>query len=144
MKISTMIRKASSKTASKATRTRKAQGPTELDMGRKVELEHTATIDYLRKHPDAPLQKVVEMIAQDHLKELPDYYTRLKKMEEEGKATREKEGQGEGASRDQIIKFFQENPNPNDNQVHQLAAQLKMSPHDLETQIYALLSSLLS
>lgn len=44
----------------------------ELKMGTKVELEHTK----------CPL--IAEKIAKDHLAELPDYYTRLKKMEEEG------------------------------------------------------------
>jgi hypothetical protein len=45
--------------------------------------------------------------------------------------------------RSKIIQFFKANPNPNDKQVHQLAAKLKVSPHDLETHIYALLSELL-
>jgi hypothetical protein len=68
---------------------RMAQTPdTEVEMGRKVEMEHKSTIEYLRKNPNAPLEKVVEMIARDHLKEIPDYYTRLKKMEDEGKAAR--------------------------------------------------------
>lgn len=41
----------------------------ELSMGIKVEKEHTSD------------EKVAKEIALDHLKELPDYYTRLKKME---------------------------------------------------------------
>jgi predicted transcriptional regulator len=45
----------------------------ELDMGIKVEMEHTTN----------PL--IAKRIALDHLTELPDYYTRLEKMEEEGK-----------------------------------------------------------
>jgi hypothetical protein len=45
----------------------------ELMMGINVETEHT----------DNPL--IAKLIAKDHLSELPDYYTRLKKMEEEGK-----------------------------------------------------------
>jgi hypothetical protein len=43
--------------------------PDELAMGDKVELEHT----------DNPV--IARRIALDHLTELPDYYTRLKKME---------------------------------------------------------------
>lgn len=46
---------------------------TQLSMGRKVEREHT-------NDPD-----VAERIALDHLVEIPDYYTRLKKMEDEAK-----------------------------------------------------------
>lgn len=44
----------------------------ELAMGIKVEYEHTSNRD------------AAEKIALAHLKELPDYYTRLKKMESEG------------------------------------------------------------
>jgi hypothetical protein len=45
----------------------------ELDMGAKVELEHTS-------HPDLATE-----ISLDHLWEIPDYYTRLRKMEEEAR-----------------------------------------------------------
>lgn len=45
--------------------------PEQLRMGIKVEMEHT----------DNP--QVAEKIARDHLMEIPDYYTRLIKMEEE-------------------------------------------------------------
>jgi hypothetical protein len=41
----------------------------QVRMGMEVEKEHT-------KHPDAARE-----IALDHLRELPDYYSRLKKME---------------------------------------------------------------
>jgi len=47
--------------------------PKELEMGIKVEKEHTDDEDVARK------------IALDHLTEIPDYYTRLKKMEDEAK-----------------------------------------------------------
>lgn len=47
--------------------------PKELEMGIEVEKEHT----------DDP--EIAKKIAIDHLKELPDYYTRLVKMEKEGK-----------------------------------------------------------
>lgn len=42
--------------------------------------------------------------------------------------------------RGKLIKFFKQNPNPNDDAIHALADQLGMSPHDVETQIYALLT----
>jgi hypothetical protein len=45
----------------------------ELEMGIAVEKEHTSNLD------------VAKRIALDHLAELKDYYTRLAKMEEEGK-----------------------------------------------------------
>lgn len=40
-----------------------------IDQGSKVEKEHTSSIATAKE------------IARDHIKELPDYYTRLKKME---------------------------------------------------------------
>ena len=43
----------------------------EIDMGMGVEKEHTSN----------PM--IAKRIAEDHLTEIPDYYTRLKKMEEE-------------------------------------------------------------
>lgn len=45
----------------------------QLKMGERVELEHTSN----------PL--IARRIAADHLKEFPDYYTRLGKMEREAK-----------------------------------------------------------
>lgn len=45
----------------------------ELAMGIEIEKEHTND------------EAIAKEIAKDHLAELPDYYTRLKKMEEEGK-----------------------------------------------------------
>lgn len=45
----------------------------QLAMGIKVEREHTDDDD------------IAEAIAKDHLAEIPDYYTRLAKMEEQAK-----------------------------------------------------------
>lgn len=45
----------------------------ELKMGIEIELEHTQD------------RKIAKEIALDHLAELPDYYTRLKRMEREAK-----------------------------------------------------------
>jgi len=53
--------------------------PKELKMGIEVEMEHT--IDPL----------ISKRISLDHLAEIPDYYTRLAKMEKEGEAAKEKE-----------------------------------------------------
>ena len=51
--------------------TEKDVDPKELKMGIKVEMEHTT-------NPD-----IAKRIALDHLAEIKDYYTRLKKMEED-------------------------------------------------------------
>ena len=47
--------------------------PEQIRMGIEVEYEHTT------------IPQIAEKIARDHLAEFPDYYTRLEKMEEEGK-----------------------------------------------------------
>jgi len=54
--------------------TEKDVDPEELKMGIKVEMEHTTD------------KNTSTRIALDHLAELKDYYTRLNKMEEEGKS----------------------------------------------------------
>jgi hypothetical protein len=57
----------------------------EIEMGTKVEMEHKGTIEWLKKNcTTASMDEIARRIAQDHLRELPDYYTRLKKMESEG------------------------------------------------------------
>jgi len=45
---------------------------------------------------------------------------------------------------DVVIRFFQENPNPSDDQVHKFAEEQGMEPDDLEEKIYELLSSLIN
>ena len=52
--------------------------PKEIKMGIEVEQEHTDS------------KAIALQIAKDHLAEIPDYYTRLAKMEEEGKKARGK------------------------------------------------------
>lgn len=46
--------------------------------------------------------------------------------------------------REELIRFFKENPNPKDSQVHELAEQLGINAHELEGVIYSLLSEALS
>jgi len=57
----------------------------ELKMGIEVEKEHVDIYNELKKkyNIDMTLEEFSERIAKDHLKELSDYYTRLKKMESE-------------------------------------------------------------
>ena len=64
----------------------------ELKMGIDVEKEHKDAYDFFKKEfskINLPMpiseEDFYEMIAKAHLKEISDYYTRLKKMEEEGK-----------------------------------------------------------
>jgi hypothetical protein len=62
----------------------------QLQKGRRIEKEHTLTykkiINYLLKNKKLPpYEYVFSWIAEDHLKELPDYYDRLEKMENDAK-----------------------------------------------------------
>jgi hypothetical protein len=92
--------------------------PEEFRMGLGVELEHTDVID--------GDQKALGKIALAHLKELPDYYTRLKAMEMKK----------EDAITERVNAFFEKYPTPNDDQVHALAISLGMKPEELEEVIY--------
>lgn len=58
----------------------------QIDIGKDVEMEHLQDAD-LRSavKEDAPDKYVAEIIAEDHIQEIPDYYTRLLHMEEEAK-----------------------------------------------------------
>lgn len=62
----------------------------QLEIGKKIESEHLDVYEYFEKFLkendlDMPLNKdeLYEMIAKAHLKEMPDYYDRLTKMEKE-------------------------------------------------------------
>lgn len=62
----------------------------QLEVGKKIESEHLDVYEYfqdfLHKHDlEMPLSKdeLYEMIAKAHIKEIPDYYDRLTKMEKE-------------------------------------------------------------
>lgn len=62
----------------------------ELKKGTEAEKEHAETIKWIiSKLGGDPgneklIEEVAKRIAQDHLKELPDYYTRLEGMEKSG------------------------------------------------------------
>jgi len=43
-----------------------------------------------------------------------------------------------------LIKYFKKNPNPNDENIHNLAENLKIDVHKLETSIYSLLSKFIN
>jgi len=62
-----------------------ASATKELSLGIEIEKEHAGTIKKIRDGlaSSSPLsdEEIFKLIAEDHLRELPDYYTRLKKME---------------------------------------------------------------
>lgn len=55
----------------------------ELGMGKKVELEHGTVSPATNVTGDNPTETL--KIAMAHINEIPDYYTRLARMEKEGK-----------------------------------------------------------
>jgi hypothetical protein len=62
----------------------------QLEMGRVVEKEHTATLEELISDAEngqlKPLEYYIEGIAEDHIEEIGNYYTLLKEMEDKAKA----------------------------------------------------------
>lgn len=60
----------------------------QLKIGTKIEMEHSDTFDKIakRKLNKKKKLKMAEMIAKDHIEEMDDYYTKLVKMEKEGKS----------------------------------------------------------
>jgi len=51
----------------------------QLKKGRKIEKEHQRTYDLVKRNPKIFKDKFYESIAKDHLKEDPEYYTKLAK-----------------------------------------------------------------
>jgi hypothetical protein len=95
--------------------------PIELKYGIKIEQEHIED------------DVVAQEIAEDHLIEDPKYYTHLIIMEKISKMKLE------GVQKILVSKFQKKEIN-NDNDLHLLAEQLKINPHDLEGEVYKLLS----
>ena len=130
--------------------TKKDVDPKELKMGIEIEQEHTND------------KIVAERIALDHLAELPDYYTRLKKMEAEGEAAGEKKANAayemepepaEGAEtepevtsappqaddtniEETVKKIIADNPGLSDDAFHELAEQAGIDVHKAEEVAY--------
>ncbi len=98
----------------------------ELAMGAKVEKEHT----------DDPA--TAKEIARDHLTELPDYYTRLEEMEEEGKKELEG-GKQRAPSQKEIIDYLASlNSPPDDESFHEHSDKKNWDNHSAEAEAYSL------
>ena len=73
--------------------------PEQLELGKEIESEHKDIWELLKDFSDNVVKErlpfgekeMYEKIARAHLKEIPDYYTRLKKMEDEAKAVSKKD-----------------------------------------------------
>jgi len=109
----------------------------EMAMGLKVEHEHTEGA----KIPKFMQDILARKISKDHLKEIPDYYTRLKKMEDQAKKA-SSEGKGELTSdqENKIIEFVTNSENLDDTTFHAFCGTLGVSPHEAEEVVYAYIS----
>jgi hypothetical protein len=105
--------------------------PHEIMMGIKVEKEHLVGGGY----SELDMRNKAREIAMDHLKEIPDYYTRLKKMEK-GAGVEEDIQQIHPSTRQQLIDFVKSQPNLDDSAYHAFAERLGVSPHEAEEVIY--------
>ena len=115
--------------------------PDEMAMGKKVEHEHTEGNKIQKTLQDVIARK----ISKDHLKEIPDYYTRLKKMEDTAKkqmGKKAEEGKGELTSeqKNKIIEFVTKSENLDDTTFHAFCGTLGVSPHEAEEVVYVYIS----
>ncbi|MFA5048634.1 MAG: DUF5661 family protein [Patescibacteria group bacterium] len=95
----------------------------QLKMGTAVEMEHTKD------------KALAQYIASQHLDEFPDYYTRLKEMEDEAK---EDVGRKIVPSIDNVKVFLSKHPNPDDETVHKWAEKNNYDKHKVENLLYRL------
>lgn len=122
----------------------------ELTKGIKIEYEHIDKAKYSKKEA----KEIAKEIAKDHLAEIPDYYTRLIKMEKDAETNENKislkqflrmnEDDDKGTSKlpkdieEKVKEFLRKNPNPNDDKVHSFAKELGVNTHKLEAIFYKL------
>ena len=110
--------------------------PSDLQAGYDVELEHGKRDSETNVTSDDP--ETTARIAWAHLKEIPDYYQRLAKMEKKGDT---EEGGGPSTPIDvpAVHKWLAGlGASPEDIQVHEYADEKGYNVHNLETVLYDL------
>ena len=122
--------------------------PEQLKKGVEIEREHTDDVD------------VAKQIAKAHLKEFPNYYTKLKQMEDgmkkkEGLVPGIPDGTGPRAQqgtcpfakeqsndlKNEVILFLKQTPNPDDDVLHAWSEQKGYDIHEIEKLMYELATS---
>lgn len=116
----------------------------ELSMGKKVEKEHLDTIKKVKTGKLKTDEQITESIAKDHLKEIDNYYTELKKMEDYAKKvgktkipwllSNEKLSKNEKL----IIDYIKKHKNLDDDKFHKFVESKGLNPHEAEEIIYKL------
>lgn len=104
----------------------------EFQEGLRVELEHGSRDK--ETNVTSNDMEATGRIAWAHLKEMPDYYTRLKAMEKKGNGD---EG-GPEVPKDDVVAWLKDHPNPDDSEVHAWAEAKGWNKHKLEEVIYQL------
>lgn len=128
----------------------KSEGLTPDDVAKKHGVEVSVINKQIKmgieiEHEHSPDDKVAAEIAKDHLVETPYYYDYLEAMEKEFKENykedlerggMEEEDKGKSASEDQVIEFLKENPNPEDEDVHEWCGKEGFNKHTTEAVFY--------
>lgn len=104
----------------------------QFQQGMQVELEHGSR-DQETNVTSNDLE-ATGRIAWAHLKEMPDYYTRLKEMEKKGNG----DESGPEVPKDAVIAWLKAHPNPEDSSVHAWAEEQGWNKHKVEEVIYQL------
>jgi hypothetical protein len=63
----------------------KKQKREQLHRGTREEMEHSKTIKKIKRNPKLSIKEIASLIAKDHLREDPNYYSKLKAVEKIGK-----------------------------------------------------------
>lgn len=95
----------------------------QIEEGMQIEKEHTDS------------KAKAKEIATDHLTEIPDYYTRLKEMEDEAKSDEQAKDKVTPSDREALLRRLRSG-SVDDEQMHEFYKQRNLSPDDAETAIY--------
>lgn len=109
----------------------------EFEAGYYVELEHGLKNPQTNVTNDDMVATL--KIALAHLNELPDYYTRLAKMEKEGGVSESLSDKDKAA----IEKWLRDTEDIKDSDFHKMVVGLGLEPDDAETYVYKLTQKLL-
>ena len=108
----------------------------QISIGTKIESEHKETVafikSYFQEYKKLPSNKeIYKHIAENHVAEISDYYTRLIEMEKQVEADKKR-----SPLEIEILQFLIKNPNPDDPAIHALAEKKGIDAHKFEAMVY--------